>query len=163
MGEAIIFCLIVGIGSTAMLDVWALLVERATSIPRTNWGIVGRWLLGVRKGRFVLDSTDSYASTVKERTVGWFFHYLIGIAYAAALIIFWKLDYIATPTILPAVIVGVVVSSLAGLMILLPGLGAGFFGSKLPNQFAIFVYVIVAHIIFAAGQYGFALLNKNLV
>ncbi|MBS0251595.1 MAG: DUF2938 family protein [Proteobacteria bacterium] len=161
MSEVIIFCLIVGIGSTVVLDVFVSLVHRPTGIPPTDWGTVGRWLLGVGKGQLILDPADESPPTHAERIVGWLFHYLVGVAYAAAIVALWGPGYIAAPTILPVVVVGVLISTLAGLTILLPGLGAGFMGSKLPNQFAIIAYLIVAHVVFAAGQYGFALLHNT--
>ncbi|WP_306767946.1 DUF2938 family protein [Martelella alba] len=86
------------------------------------------------------------------------FHYLVGIAYALLLLVFWGTRFAVQPGILPVFIIGVVVSTFAGLALLMPAMGGGFLGRKLPNQMLMIIYIIVAHIVFAIGQYGFALL-----
>lgn len=50
MVNMLYFCLVVGIGSTIILDLWVTLVEKMLGIPQTNWGIVGRWISGIPKG-----------------------------------------------------------------------------------------------------------------
>ena len=68
-------------------------------------------------------------------------------------------SYITSPTLLPALMVGAVISTLAGLMILMPAMGGGLFARKTPTPFSVILYVIVAHIIFALAQYAFAVMN----
>ncbi|GHB34564.1 DUF2938 family protein [Salinicola rhizosphaerae] len=163
MGDVAAFILVVGIGSTIVLDLWAWLVAKTTGMAGTDWGVVGRWLLDIPSGRVVLDSRpDRPAPGGREKTVGWLFHYLVGLAYAMLILLVWGVDYIADPKVVPVFWVGVVISSLAGLLILMPGLGGGILGRKLPNQAAIIAYVIIAHIAFAAGQYVFANLVVSL-
>ncbi|WP_251976153.1 DUF2938 family protein [Salinicola avicenniae] len=157
MDGVVVFILVVGVGSTIVLDLWAWLVAKTTGMAGTDWGVVGRWLLDIPKGRLVLDSRpDRPAPGGREKIVGWLFHYLVGLAYAMLILLIWGVDYIADPQVMPVFWVGVVISSLAGLLILMPGLGGGVLGRKLPNQAVLIVYVIIAHIAFAAGQYAFA-------
>ncbi len=150
------FTLVVGIGSTLALDLWVWLLERLAGLEKTNWGAVGRWLTGLPRGQWALVPADQPFGK-GEQLLGWTFHYLVGLAYAAMLPLFWGSAYLTAPTLLPALVVGVVVSSLAGLMILMPGLGGGFFASKTPKPGVVIVYVVVAHIVFALAQYLLAL------
>lgn len=163
MSDVILFCLIVGIGSTIALDLWTGFLALVIKIPATDWGVVGRWLLGIPRGSLVIDAADETPPSAGEKTLGWIFHYAIGIAYAAIVLILWGTGFIAAPTLLPIILVGLVASTMAGLLILFPGLGAGLFASKLPNQGVMIVYLLVAHSVFAAAQYGSALFVASLV
>lgn len=163
MTNIVIFSLIVGIGSTLTLDIWVMLVKWITGIPPTDWGLVARWVLDFRKGHFILDGTRTSPANLQEQVFGWIVHYSVGITYAVLILIVWGAEYIAAPTILPIVIIGFILSTIAGMFILFPGLGAGIMASKLPNQLTMVVYLIVAHAVFAVGQYGFALWTKSLI
>lgn len=151
------FVLVVGIGSTVVLDLWCLLLEKISGRSGTRWGIVGRWLLGLAKGQFFLRASDIPPST-GETALGWIFHYLVGLAYAAMLPLFWGADFVSHPALLPFVIIGFAVSTLAGLLILTPGLGGGFLALKTPDPLKAIGGMIAAHIVFALAQGVFALL-----
>lgn len=160
MNDVIVFCLATGILSTVALDIWVTLVQKLTGLPATNWGMVGRWFSGIPRGQWVLRDGSS-APSAGEKALGWVFHYLIGIGYSVLIVLLWGTGFVHTPTVIPVAIVGVIVSTLAGLMILMPGLGAGFMGSKLPNQGVTFVYVVVAHVVYALALYGAAIMFKT--
>jgi hypothetical protein len=34
---------LIGVGATALLDLWALLLQRFFRVPAPNWGLVARW------------------------------------------------------------------------------------------------------------------------
>ncbi|MFM2477778.1 DUF2938 family protein [Celerinatantimonas sp. MCCC 1A17872] len=158
MSHIVMFCLFVGIGSTIVLDVWVEIVKKVTGIPPTNWGAVGRWVSRIPKGLLFLDTSDTRDFSSFEKTLGWCFHYIIGVAYAVLLLLLGGVSFIAHPTLMPIFLIGVCLSSLAGLMILMPCLGGGFFARKVPNPFTIIVYIIIAHILFALGQYVFSIM-----
>lgn len=158
MDNIVMFCLFVGIGSTIVLDVWVIIVEKLTAIPPTNWGMVGRWIKGFPTGQFIVDSNNTNPPTNLEKTFGWGFHYIIGIAYAALIILIYGTGFISTPTLLPTIVIGLVLSTFAGLAILMPGLGGGFFGRLLPNKMITYLYLIIAHAVFAFSQYGLAII-----
>lgn len=162
MHDLLIFTLVVGIGSTFALDIWVTLLERLTGLPATNWGMVGRWLDGLSRGQFVLDGTNSTTASGREKAIGWLFHYAVGLAYAFLIPLLWGADVMTTLPVLPFVVIGLVASTAAGLVILYPGMGGGLFASRLPNQAATIVYLIVAHAVFAASQYGMAHVARAL-
>ncbi|MCA0941955.1 DUF2938 domain-containing protein [Salipiger pacificus] len=155
--DLITFVLVVGIGATIALDLWGLITAKIGWMPGTHWPSVGRWLLGIPAGRLVLDGGDDRAHSVGEVLTGWVFHYAIGIAYAVMFPLFWGVDFISAPTVFPFVLIGVIISTLAGLIILIPGMGGGIFARKLPNAGAMITYVLLAHVVFAIAQYLLAL------
>ncbi|WP_034999747.1 DUF2938 family protein [Beijerinckia mobilis] len=157
MQQTVIFIVIVGIGSTIALDLWSIIVAWIGWMPGTHWPSVGRWLLGLLSGRLVFDQNNTSPNTMTESVIGWGFHYIIGLAYAAMYPLFWGLDFLSAPTILPFLLIGVVVSTLAGLIILMPGMGAGLFARKTPTPMLTILYVLVAHVIFTIAQYLLAL------
>ncbi|SEQ81713.1 Protein of unknown function [Rosenbergiella nectarea] len=161
MNTLIIFSLVVGIGSTLVLDLWGMLLFKLKGTTPTDWGSVGRWLLGLRQGAWVAIQQDTRPPSAVEKISGWTFHYLVGVAYAVILVIGWGMPFIQAPTLLPIILVGIVLSSIAGLMLFMPAMGAGFCGRKIPNRGAAIIMMIIAHTVFALGQYSFTLLYAN--
>ena len=39
--------LLIGIGSCMIVDVWQRIFQILTTIPPTNWTLVGRWFIGL--------------------------------------------------------------------------------------------------------------------
>ncbi|MBW4331795.1 DUF2938 domain-containing protein [Stakelama sp. CBK3Z-3] len=156
MSALILFSLVVGVGATAILDGFAKLSEYAFGITATNWAKVGQLLRRWSAGRFGAIVGDVPAPSPADGVVGWIFHYLVGILYAAALPIFWGMGFVHDPTPGPVVLIGFGASTLAGTMILMPAMGAGFAGSRLPNRAARLGYLVVAHALFATAQYALA-------
>ena len=161
MSAFIGYSIVLGVVATALIDLWALLLRRATGIPMTNWGMAGRWLRGVAKGRWMLDTTDKRPPSVGEKILGWIFHYGVGIAYGAALLAICGMDYLQLPRFLPALIVGLVTVT-AGWFIMMPGMGSGVFASKTPKPNHVRLRSLVTHTIFGIGLYLPAVLISRL-
>ncbi|WP_240356573.1 DUF2938 family protein [Pseudomonas sp. 15A4] len=53
MFEFIYLAILIGIGGTALLDLWALLLKALLGLPTPPWHLVGRWFAGMPKGQFV--------------------------------------------------------------------------------------------------------------
>ena len=79
---------VIGIGGTAAMDLWALLLTAVFGLPKPNWGLVGRWFAHLAKGTFFHKDITAAQAIPNEAALGWFSHYAIGILYAAALIVF---------------------------------------------------------------------------
>ncbi len=159
MTEHIInFILVVGIGATIVLDLWGVFTAKIGWMSGTHWPSVGRWLLGIPAGRLVLDASDTRPFTWREGAVGWAFHYVAGLGYAVMFPLFWGAGFVGAPTLPPFLLIGLVVSTLAGLVILMPGMGAGLFARRAPNTVGMILYVLVAHAVFAFAEYVLALL-----
>jgi hypothetical protein len=86
-----------------------------------------------------------------EIALGWAAHYLIGIVFAAVLVLVWP-EWLQSPTLLPALIVGIG-SIVAPFFILQPGLGAGIAASRTPRPWLSRFRSFVAHTSFAIGLY----------
>src|ERR1043165_7618202 len=98
---------LVGAGATAVMDAWILLRKRLLGIPSQSYGLVGRWLAGLPRGRFRHERIAASPAVRGELLIGWIAHYLIGIAFAGLLLAVWGLDWARQPTLAPALIVGI--------------------------------------------------------
>jgi hypothetical protein len=123
-------------------------------VPAPNWGLVGRWFCHLTDARVFHDDIALARAYPFEHAVGWIGHYVIGIVYAGALLVFTRPDWASAPTLAPALAVG------AGWFLLQPGMGAGIAASKRPNAKQIRVLNITGHIVFGFGLYGSALLVR---
>ncbi|WP_226635936.1 DUF2938 family protein [Novosphingobium profundi] len=157
METALTFTLVVGIGATVALDVWGRQLRRWFGIAGADWGLVGQWLSGLPAGRLVHTSDGFEIPSRGERALGWTFHYLVGLVYAAAYPLVWGPDFLAAPSPGPFVLVGFGLSTLAGLCILTPGMGGGLFASRTPDQGRRIALMLLNHAVFAGAQYALAL------
>lgn len=97
-----------------------------------------------------------------ERAMGWAAHYSIGISLAALLLATFGSRWARAPSLLPALLVGVV-TVIAPLLVLQPALGAGIASSKTPAPFFNSVKSLVTHTVFGFGLYLAALATASLV
>jgi hypothetical protein len=145
--------LLTGVGATAVMDLWAIARKRLFGIAAPNYGVVGRWLGHMPKGRFRHDSVAAAAPVRGERLIGWTAHYLIGISFAAILLGIWGHAWIHSPTIGPALLVGIVTVA-APFLVMQPGMGAGIAASRTPRPAAARFHSLVTHAIFGLGLYA---------
>lgn len=78
--------LLIGVGATVMMDAWAIVRKRWLGIPPLDYGLVGRWLSYLPRGRFRHDPIAASKPVQGERVIGWVAHYLIGVAFAGVLL-----------------------------------------------------------------------------
>jgi hypothetical protein len=159
MLEFIVRAVLIGIGATALLDLWAQLLKRVFGLGTPNWAMVGRWFAHLARGRFMHDDIAQAQPVPNELAIGWIAHYLVGILFAAIVLAIWGLGWAHSPTFLPALIVGLATVG-CGWFILQPGMGAGIAASKRPNANQLRMLNIIGHTVFAVGLYGTALLIR---
>ncbi|WP_414643968.1 DUF2938 domain-containing protein [Bosea sp. (in: a-proteobacteria)] len=159
MLEVIGRSLAIGIGATALLDIWALFLNRAFGLPLANWAMVGRWFAYLPRGRFMHDTIADTPPVSNELAIGWIMHYLVGALFAGIVLLFWGLDWARNPTLLPALIVGVVTVG-CGWFILQPGMGFGLAASKRPNANQVRLIGLINHVVFGLGLWLAALLMR---
>jgi len=150
--DYLVCTLLTGAGATALLDAWAIVRRRWLGIALPDYGLVGRWLAHLARGRFFHASIATSAPVRGERLLGWAAHYLIGIAFAAILIGTRGLAWVREPTLAPALVVGLVTVA-APFLVLQPGMGAGIAASRTPRPNAARVQSLVTHGIFGCGLY----------
>jgi hypothetical protein len=151
--DYLICALLIGAGATAVMDIWTVLRKQLLGIPPADYGLVGRWLAYLARGRFRHDRIAASPAVRGERLIGWTAHYLIGIAFAAILLAVWGLDWARHPTIGPALIVGIG-SVVAPFLVMQPGMGAGIAASRTPRPSAARLQSLVTHAIFGLGLYA---------
>ena len=154
--------ILVGVGATAVLDLWALLLTRFVGVPSPNFAMVGRWIGHIPRGRFAHDNIAKAPPVGGELAIGWAAHYAIGVIFAALLLAISGLDWARHPTPLPALIVGLA-TVVAPLFIMQPAMGLGIAASKTPNPNAARLRSIVTHAVFGIGLYAAALLVAPLM
>ncbi|MEO7386987.1 MAG: DUF2938 domain-containing protein [Gammaproteobacteria bacterium] len=145
--------LITGVGATALMDLWGIARKPLLGIPAPDYGLVGRWLAHMTRGRFRHDSMAKVPPVRGERVLGWTAHYLIGIAFAAVLTGIWGPAWLQRPTLVPALIVGIGAVA-APFLLMQPGMGAGIAASRTPRPAAARLQSVITHAIFGLGLYA---------
>jgi hypothetical protein len=134
-------------------DLWAVVRTRLFGVAPPDFGLVGRWLAHVARGRFRHDSIAGAPRVRGERAIGWIGHYLIGISFAAVLIGTWGIEWLGQPSLGPALFVGIV-TVVAPYFVLQPGMGAGIAASRTPRPATARLHSLVTHAIFGLGLYA---------
>lgn len=149
--------LAIGVGATAVMDVWAVALKRFWCIPSLNLAMVGRWLGHLPHGTVTHTNIAQAAPVRDEAILGWTFHYAVGVLFAAVLLALVGQEWVQGPTFAPALLAGLV-SVAAPFCILQPGMGAGLAASKTPHPAAARLRSLMAHAAFGIGLYLAALL-----
>lgn len=147
--------LITGIGATAVMDLWGIARKPLLGVAPPDYGLVGRWLAHMARGRFRHESIAKSPAVHGESLIGWVAHYLIGIAFAAVLVSIWGLAWVRQPTMVPALIVGIGTVA-APFLLMQPGMGAGIAASRTPRPTAARIQSLITHAVFGFGLYAAA-------
>lgn len=150
--DSLVLTILIGIGATAVMDLWSLLRKRLFNMPPTNWGMVGRWIAYMRQGQFHHAAIAESKSIRGEHIIGWTAHYLIGIGYAALLVIICTPQWIDNPSIGPALLLGIV-TVVAPFFILQPGMGAGIAACRTPKPHSVRIHSLINHAVFGFGLF----------
>lgn len=142
---------LIGIGATVVMDVWLTLLKRM-GVQTLNFAFIGRWVGHLFRGRFVHLSIGKAQPIPGELMLGWFTHYAIGIAFAGLLVGIYGIDWTSTPSLLPAVLVGISTVA-APLFVMQPAMGSGFAASKTPTPLKNCIRSVVNHTVFGLGLY----------
>lgn len=153
--EPAVRAVLVGTGATMVLDLWTLLRTRLLRVPAPDYGLVGRWIAHLARGRFRHAAIAASPRVRYERAIGWSAHYLIGIAFAAVLLALWGPAWACDPTLGPALAVGIG-SVAAPFLVMQPGMGAGIAAGRMPRPAAARVQSLVNHAVFGVGLYAAA-------
>jgi hypothetical protein len=143
---------VIGLGATLFMDLWALFMKRAFKIPAANYCLVGRWLCHMPEGTFMHASIAAASQRRFECAVGWIAHYLIGTMYALVLVALVSGAWLARPTLSAALFFGIG-SVLVPFLIMQPSFGFGIAASKTPNPGQARLRSVMAHTAFGVGLY----------
>lgn len=145
---------LIGIGATALMDAW-LLAQARLGLPASSFALIGRWVGHWPRGRFAHAAIAKAAPIPAELALGWLTHYAVGIAYACVLVGVLGVGWVRQPTLLPALVFGVVTVA-APLLVMQPAMGAGFAASRTPTPLKNCLRSTVNHAVFGLGLYGAA-------
>ena len=151
--DFLISALVIGSGATALLDLWTILRKRLFDIALPDYGLVGRWLAHMPRGRFRHDTITAAPAVAGEGFIGWTAHYLIGTAFAAVLLGLCGPSWMQRPSIGPALAVGIGTVAIPFLL-MQPGMGAGIAGSRTARPVATRLQSLLTHAIFGLVLYA---------
>lgn len=147
--------LIIGTGATVTMDLWALARRRLLGVPLPDYGMVGRWLGHLARGRVRHERVAAAAVIPRERVIGWVAHYVLGVGFAGLLTAGWGLAWVREPTVGPALLVGLGTLAVP-FFITQPAMGAGIAASRTPRPAAARLQSAMTHAAFGIGLYATA-------
>jgi hypothetical protein len=144
---------LIGVIATIGQDIWEAIVNHIFRLPTAGLALVGRWLGHMPRGVFVHYSISESAVVPHELLIGWVAHYVTGILYGVTYLSFVQILLKSDPTILSAVIFGLV-SLMAPWFIVQPGMGLGVFASKAPRPGMVRLVSLSLHMVFGLSLYA---------
>jgi hypothetical protein len=149
---AIQSAIVIGLAATLLMDLWNLFLLRTFRLPSLNYCLLGRWVRHIPEGTLRHTSIASAPKKSGECTVGWIAHYSIGVMLALGFVILVSADWLAQPTLLPALLYGIS-TVVFPFFILQPSLGLGVASSRTSNPTQARLKSVVTHTIFGLGLY----------
>lgn len=146
----------IGIGASLLMDLWNLFLKRAFGIPSLDYCLLGRWLRHMPGGVFRHTRIAAASPRSFECTVGWVAHYTIGAVLALGFVLLVSGDWLARPTLLPALLYGIG-TVVFPFFILQPSLGLGIAASRTPKPLQARLKSLGTHTVFGVGLYVCAL------
>jgi len=144
---------IIGVGATVVMDLWALMLQRWFGIIPLNYALLGRWIMYMPRGVFSHRNIVEVRPIAAELAVGWAAHYLIGMGFAALLIMLTSNEWLISPSVMPAILFGIA-SVTMPFFIMQPCMGFGFAAAKTPKPISARLRSLQAHFVFGLGLYG---------
>ena len=147
----------IGLGATLFMDLWNLFLARVFGVRSLDYGLLGRWILHIPRGTFRHASIAAAPPMRFERPVGWIAHYSIGVALALVFVAIGSRDWLAHPTLAPALLYGII-TVVFPYFVLQPALGLGIASSKAPKPATARLKSLATHTVFGIGLYVCAIL-----
>lgn len=143
---------VMGLGATGVIDGWNLFLRRAFGIPSLSYCLLGRWLRHMEEGRFRHASIAAASRKPLECAVGWMAHYTIGVGFALGFVALAPADWLARPTLLPALLFGIG-TVVFPFCVMQPALGLGLAGSRTARPAVARAKSLATHTAFGIGLY----------
>src|SRR5215203_3161270 len=129
--EQAIAAVAIGLGATLVMDLWNVFLKGAFGIPSLSYCVLGRWLRHMPEGTLRHASIVAAAPKPFECQVGWIAHYSIGVVFALVFVALTPGDWLARPTLLPALLYGLV-TVVFPFFLMQPSFGLGIAASRSP-------------------------------
>lgn len=141
----------IGIGATAVMDAWLLVLQRL-GVPTLDFALIGRWVGHLPRGRWFHAAIAKAPPVRFERALGWLTHYAVGIGFAGLAVALQGEAWARSPSLLPALCVGVLTVA-APWLVMQPAMGAGIAARRTPRPWANRWRSLANHTVFGAGLY----------
>lgn len=148
---------LVGLGATALFDLWGAALRRAFGLASLDMALLGRWAGHLARGRLAHAAIARAAPVRGERALGWAVHYGIGVAFAGLLLALAGRGWAAAPTPGIALAVGLATAA-APLFVMQPAMGAGFAARRTPTPWRHRLRVLINHAVFGLALHAGAVL-----
>ncbi len=151
--EILVWAFIGGIVGAALMDVTEIYAAKFGITSGVNIALVGRWFLGLLRGRIIHSNILDSAPRPDEVKVGWAFHFLVGGGGVALLYpLFFQIAGLPFPGnhLLGGLIFGLATSALPW-FILLPSFGWGIFGRRGPRGSNALLASTLSHLPYGLG------------
>lgn len=154
--------LFIGIATTALTDLWSLVVARLLHQRPNNWKLPGRWFAHIPRGRLCHRDIAAAPEIAGEQAVGWICHYAVGTAFALILLLWGGPEWRMAPTLLPALVWGLLTIGF-GWFLMQPCMGLGIAAARTPRPGLVRGQGLAAHLVFGFGLWFFARVFLALV
>ena len=154
--DQILAAIAIGLGATLVMDLWNLFLKRAFGIPSLSYRLLGRWLRHMPGGTLTHASITAAEQKPFEGAIGWVAHYTIGVVFALVFVLLASGDWLAQPTLLPALLYGIF-TVVFPFFIMQPSLGLGIAASRTPRPGQARMKSLLTHTVFGVGLYASAL------
>ena len=142
----------IGGGATLIMDLWNLFLKRRFNISSLSYCLLGRWLRYMPDGVFKHVNITAAPQRPHECTIGWIAHYAIGITFAIVFVVVVSGDWLARPTLLPALCYGMLTVAIP-YFIMQPALGFGMAASRTPKPMQARLKSFATHSVFGFGLF----------
>ena len=157
MIRTLALAVLIGLGATLLIDVWAWFLRRVFNIPSLSYCVLGRWVLYMPHGKIMHENINATPRKPNECVVGWIAHYSIGTAFALVFVLLVSSSWLVHPTLLPALAFGVA-TVLVPFFTMQPAFGLGVAASKTPHPSKARLKSLMTHTVFGVGLYVWAYL-----
>lgn len=140
----------VGIFACIIFDLWQRIFQSLTSIPPSNWSMVGRWFFNLLNRQVLFVSDLNNVPKFKNETIaGWSLYYAIAIGYSSVYIILNKFNFLVVGLI-DGMIFGII-SVVVPWFFFLPALGNGVLARLTPKPILVCSLALMMHTIFGVS------------
>lgn len=150
--EMVLRVVVIGVGATFVMDIWALLQKKLFDIPSLNYALVGRWLGHMLRGQVKHSHIGQAQPIAGEGVIGWVAHYGIGVVFAGILVAVAGEGWAENPSFAPAFVFGLL-SVIMPFFVMQPGFGFGVAAARTPSPSTARLRSLVAHGSFGIGLY----------
>jgi hypothetical protein len=151
-GVHVLSAVAIGLGASVVMDLWNLFLKRAFGIPSLSYCLLGRWVGHMPSGKLRHASIATAAPVRFECIIGPVAHYAIGVMLAIGFVVIVSPDWLARPTLLPALVYGIG-TVVFPFFLMQPSFGLGVASSRAPRPAFARVKSLMTHTAFGIGLY----------